>query len=40
MKIFDNLVEKTNQNIGFGVINDIPKVDLKQKFKDSIKKQN
>ena len=39
-QIFDNISTKTNKNIGFGVINDIPKVDIKQKFKSSIKNNN
>ena len=30
------VVNKFNYNVNLGLINDVPKVDLKKKFKDSI----
>jgi len=33
----ENIADKTHKNIRFGVINDVPKLDVKQRFKDSIK---
>ena len=36
-QIIDNIILKTSKNVGFGVINDMPKLDIKQRFKASIK---
>ncbi len=37
-QLMEKIRTSTKYSIGFGTINDVPKVDIKQRFKESIKK--
>ena len=37
-KLMQDIISKTHGSLVFGAINDVPKVDIREKFKESLKK--